>query len=293
VVAIWVVKAAPRARSLSRAREATRSRSREAVTAAWIVARVSTSGMLTVGSAEGATMGLQVGEARARKPGGEPRRRGSGGAAWSGPRPAMYGAPPWASSLLIAAGVVRPVVTVAVSSMATTAGGGTGVGRAGATSCRRGAGEAGRGRGGAQPCWPPEGVEKAGDGALAAGSRGRARTTGRRTLQGADGRGARLLGADVRDALHGTDGCGACCARRGRARALRCTAAVLAAVAQERREAGAGGAPGGKLAAGVVGRGAGGWGPAAAAGERRERSRRLGPTAAGERKPPAAVGQET
>jgi hypothetical protein len=43
--------------------------------------------------------------------------------------------------------------------MATTAGGGTSVGRVGATSCRRGAGEAGRGRTGAQPCWPPEGVE--------------------------------------------------------------------------------------------------------------------------------------
>jgi hypothetical protein len=38
VVAIWVVRAAPRARSRSRAREAARSRSREAVTAAWIVA---------------------------------------------------------------------------------------------------------------------------------------------------------------------------------------------------------------------------------------------------------------
>jgi hypothetical protein len=89
VVAIWVVRAAPRARSLSRAREATRSRSREAVTAAWIVARVSTSGTSAAGSTEGATMGLQVGEARAGNPGGEPRRRGSGGAAWSGPRPAM------------------------------------------------------------------------------------------------------------------------------------------------------------------------------------------------------------
>jgi hypothetical protein len=43
VVAIWVVRAAPRARSRSRAREAARSRSREAVTAAWIVARVSPS----------------------------------------------------------------------------------------------------------------------------------------------------------------------------------------------------------------------------------------------------------
>jgi hypothetical protein len=51
VVAIWVVRAAPRARSRSRAREA--ARSREAVTAVWIVARVSTSGELVVGSAEG------------------------------------------------------------------------------------------------------------------------------------------------------------------------------------------------------------------------------------------------
>jgi hypothetical protein len=93
------------------------------------------------------------------------------------------------------------------------------------------------------------------DGALAAGSRGRARTSGRRTLQGADGRGARLLGADGRDALLGADGRGACttqtvaelcCARRGRARALLYTAAFLAAAAQERREAGAGGAPGRK-----------------------------------------------
>jgi hypothetical protein len=51
-----VVRAAPRARSRSRAREAARSRSREAVTAAWIVARVPTSGEPVVGSAEGATV---------------------------------------------------------------------------------------------------------------------------------------------------------------------------------------------------------------------------------------------
>jgi hypothetical protein len=89
VVAIWVVRAAPRARSLSKAREAARSRSREAITAAWIVARVPTSGESVLGSAEGATVWLQVGEARAGKPDGEPRRRGSGGAAWSVPRPAM------------------------------------------------------------------------------------------------------------------------------------------------------------------------------------------------------------
>jgi hypothetical protein len=89
VVAIWVVRAAPRARSLSTAREAARSRSREAVTAAWIVARVSTSGESVVGSAEGATAWLQVGEARVGKPGGDPRRRVSGGTAGSGPRPTM------------------------------------------------------------------------------------------------------------------------------------------------------------------------------------------------------------
>jgi hypothetical protein len=89
VVAIWVVRAAPRARSRSRAREAARSRSREAVTAAWIVARVPTSRELVLGSAKGAMMWLQVGEAGAGKPGEEPRRRVSGGAAWSGPRPAM------------------------------------------------------------------------------------------------------------------------------------------------------------------------------------------------------------
>jgi hypothetical protein len=75
VVAIWVVRAAPRARSRSRAREAARSRSREAVTAAWIVARVSTSG--------------EVGEARVGKPDGDPRRSVSGETAGSGARPAM------------------------------------------------------------------------------------------------------------------------------------------------------------------------------------------------------------
>jgi hypothetical protein len=89
VVAIWVVRAAPRARSLSRARKAARSRSREAVTTAWIVARVSMSGESVVGSVKGAMVWLQVGEARAGKPDGEPRRRVSGGTAWSGPRLAM------------------------------------------------------------------------------------------------------------------------------------------------------------------------------------------------------------
>jgi hypothetical protein len=89
VVAIWVVRAAPRARSRSRAREVARSRSREAVTAAWIVARVSTSGEAVLGSAEGATAWLQVGEARVGKPDGDPRRRVSGETAGSGARPAM------------------------------------------------------------------------------------------------------------------------------------------------------------------------------------------------------------
>jgi hypothetical protein len=89
VVAIWVVRAAPRARSRSRAREAARSRSREADTAAWIVARVPTSGESVAGSAEGATVWLQVGEAKAGNPGGEPRHRGSVEATWRGPRPAM------------------------------------------------------------------------------------------------------------------------------------------------------------------------------------------------------------
>jgi hypothetical protein len=56
--------------------------------------------------------------------------------------------------------------------------------------------------------------------------------------------------------------------------------------------AGAAGSRGGRRA-GEVERGAGDWGPAAAAAGERERSRRLGPAAAGEREPPAAVGQET
>jgi hypothetical protein len=42
-----------------------------------------------VGSAKGTTVWLQVGEARVGKQDGEPRRMVSGGAAWSGPRPAM------------------------------------------------------------------------------------------------------------------------------------------------------------------------------------------------------------
>jgi hypothetical protein len=56
VEAIWVVRAAPRARSRSRAREAARSRSREAVTAAWIVARVPTCLLSVGGWAVGATV---------------------------------------------------------------------------------------------------------------------------------------------------------------------------------------------------------------------------------------------
>jgi hypothetical protein len=81
-----VVRAAPRACSRSRAREAARSRSCEAVTAAWIVARVSTSGAAVLGSVEGATAWLQVGESRVGKPGGDPRRRVSGETAGSSAR---------------------------------------------------------------------------------------------------------------------------------------------------------------------------------------------------------------
>jgi uncharacterized membrane protein YgcG len=55
-VAIWVVSAAPKARSCSRARDVACSRSREATTAAWIVARAATSEGLVVGSVEDATM---------------------------------------------------------------------------------------------------------------------------------------------------------------------------------------------------------------------------------------------
>jgi hypothetical protein len=91
---------------------------------------------------------------------------------------------------------------------------------------------------------------------------------------------------------------------RGRARSLLCSARKGAGSALHGGVPGGGrtgavGSRGGRHAGkedwrpGVVGRGADGWGPAAAAGERRERSRRLGPAAAGERKPPAAVGQET
>jgi hypothetical protein len=185
------------------------------------------------------------------------------------------------------------VVAVAVSSMATKAGSGTSVGRASATSCRRGAGEAGRGRGGAQPCWPPEGVEWPETGPW---RRGRAVGRGRR---GGAGQSVQELRVD---ALHGADGRGArrgrarCPARRGRARsllgadgrgALLCSARTVAGSAllggvPGGGRVGAAGSRGGRRAGeedwrpGVVGRGAGGWGPAAAEGERRERSRRLG-----------------
>jgi hypothetical protein len=121
------------------------------------------------------------------------------------------------------------------------------------------------------------GRRMAGDGALAAGSRGRARTSGRRTLQGTNGRGARLLGAER----------ARCPARRGRVRSLLSLARTGAGSALHGGvpgggRAGAAGSRGGRRAGEVdwwlgVGRGAGGWGPAAAAaGERRERSRRLG-----------------
>jgi hypothetical protein len=122
---------------------------------------------------------------------------------------------------------VEPVVAVAVSSMATTAGDGTSVGRAGATSCRRATGEAGRGRGGAEPCWPPEDVEWPETGPW---RRGRAVGRGRRggagqsvqelrvgALQGADGRGVRRGRARCparRGALLGADGRELCSARR-------------------------------------------------------------------------------
>jgi hypothetical protein len=88
-VAIWVVKAAPRARSCSRARDVVRSRSREAATAAWIVARAATSKGLVVGSVEDATMPFSAGAGRVGNPGGEPRRRARGVASRRGPRPAM------------------------------------------------------------------------------------------------------------------------------------------------------------------------------------------------------------
>jgi hypothetical protein len=78
VVAIWVVSAAPRARSRSRAREAARSRSRETNTAAWIVARVSPS----VESVPG-------GAPRAGNPGGEPRRWAGEETSRRGRRPTM------------------------------------------------------------------------------------------------------------------------------------------------------------------------------------------------------------
>jgi hypothetical protein len=194
---------------------------------------------------------------------------------------------------------VGPVVTVAVSSMATTAGSGTGVGRAGAASCRRGAGAVGRDRGGAQPCWPPEGVELPETGLWRRVLGCSARTSGRRTQQG----------ADVGAALAAGRGRGRRGGARSRARtgaAARRGTGALPSMARTGADpaplhdgvpgggrAGAAGSRGGRRA-GEVERGAGDWGPAAAAaGERRERSRRLGPAAAGEREPPAAVGQET
>jgi hypothetical protein len=87
-VAIWVVRAAPRARSCSRARDVARSRSREAATAAWIVARAATSAGL-----------CSAGAGMVGNPGGEPRRRAMGVASRRGPRPSMYGALPPACSL--------------------------------------------------------------------------------------------------------------------------------------------------------------------------------------------------
>jgi hypothetical protein len=88
-VAIWVVKAAPRARSCSRARDVVRSRSREAATVAWIVARAATSEESVAGSAEDATMSVPAGAARAGNPGGEPRRRAGEETSRRGPRPEM------------------------------------------------------------------------------------------------------------------------------------------------------------------------------------------------------------
>jgi hypothetical protein len=76
MVVIWVVRAAPMARSCSRAKVATRSRSREAATVPWIVAIVVARAEETDKGADGeATTSVHVGAARAGKPGGEPRRR--------------------------------------------------------------------------------------------------------------------------------------------------------------------------------------------------------------------------
>jgi hypothetical protein len=74
-----------------------------------------------------------------------------------------------------------------------------------------------------------------------------------------------VFGADGRDALRGAE---LCSARTG------ASSALLGGVPGGGR-AGEAGSRGGRRA-GVVGRGAGGWGPAVAAGERWERSRRLG-----------------
>jgi hypothetical protein len=96
-VAIWAVRAALMARSCSRTSVAARSRSREAATAAWMVAMVVTSA--EEAGEEVVTPG-HVGAARAGKLGGEPW------CGWAtmvasgrGPRSVMYGAPPTASSL--------------------------------------------------------------------------------------------------------------------------------------------------------------------------------------------------
>jgi hypothetical protein len=70
VVAIWVVKAAPRACSCSRVRDVVRSRSREAATTTWIMARAAKSEESVVGSAKDATMSVPVGATRAGNPGG-------------------------------------------------------------------------------------------------------------------------------------------------------------------------------------------------------------------------------
>jgi hypothetical protein len=85
------VRAAPMARSCSKARDAARSRSCEAATTPWMVA---TNWESVAGAVEDATTSVQAGAARAGKPGGEPRRRRYavtvvGGASGRGPRPAM------------------------------------------------------------------------------------------------------------------------------------------------------------------------------------------------------------
>jgi hypothetical protein len=165
----------------------------------------------------------------------------------------------------------------------------------------RGAGEAGRGRGGAQPCWPPEGVERPETGpwrrgradiGAAQGSRPLGRTV-RLGAGGARSRGQRRVARRspwcVGQGSGGARGWEEEVRGRGRrggflATSLLCTTREAGAAGS--RSGGRAGAPGGRLAGsrsrrwlqGRGGRGAGGWGPAAA----------------GERKPLAAVaGQET